>query len=272
LKCPDCGSQNAPGAKTCHSCGKDIRTTPSSGVSEELNQRVSRILDRMPPSGRIDPRDVAQRLRLDYSSMHREPTARTVEAMCALMNYFHKPQIDTRKMMEEAAAQIQKLFSVREVGIGLKSPTDGIYRYEVLLGHRPDAEAATRRIQYTEADLWDDKKYKSTIISKLTRLFLAEDSPYTNNEKDSYSRPFMLQSKRTSLDESVEGDYIDVIIPGLGGETLGWIEISGTRIGKLPDPMAIRWIEALATMIGTAIVCNDVRRIMARDSAKKPVL
>lgn len=271
MQCPECGSQNEPGAKVCCSCGKYIRSTSSDKLTQEVDQMAGKILDRIPQDAKIQPRDVAQRLRLDYMTMQREPTARALEAMCTLLNNLHKPQISVRGMMEEAASLMQKLFALREVSLGLRSPTDGIYRYEVLLGHRPEAEAATRRIQYTEEDFWNGTKYKSTSISKLTRLFLAEDNPYTNNEKDSYSRPFMLEFKRTALDEAVEGDYIDVIIPGPSGETLGWIEFSGTRAGKLPDPMTIRWVEAVATIIGVALSCNDIRRVMARESSRRVV-
>ncbi len=271
MKCPECGSQNAPRAETCRSCGKELRAALTSKASEELDARVGRILDRTPPRGKVDPRDVGQRLRMDYTAVHREPNAKTIEALCSLIANFHRAQINVRGMMEEAAGLIQKQFAIREVAIGLKSASDGIYRYEVLRGLRSDAEAAMRRIQYTESDFWDDKKYKCTTVSRLTRLFLAEDNPYTSDEKDSYSRPFMLEFKRSALDESVEGDYVDVVIPGPAGEALGWVEISGTRAGRLPDPMTIRWIEAIATILGTAIVCNDIRRIMARESAKKPI-
>jgi hypothetical protein len=174
-------------------------------------------------------------------------------------------------MMEEAAALIQKQFSIREVAIGLRSPADGFYRYEVLLGFRSDAEAALRRLAYSESDFWNDDTYKCTSISKLTRLFLAEDNPYTDGEKNSYSRPFMLGFKRSSPDESVEGDYFNVVIPGASGEAIGWIEFSGTRSGRIPDAMTIRWVEAIATVIGSAMVCNDIRRVMARESAKRSV-
>lgn len=270
MKCPDCGSQNAPGAKECHSCGKPLRAGALTKASEELGSRAGRLLDRMPSQDRVEPREVAHKMRMDYLAMNREPIPRTIEAMCTLMGNFHKMQINTRSMIAEAAAVIQKQFSIREVAIGLKSASDGMYRYEYLLGIRPEAEAATRRIQYTESEFWDDKRYKCTKISRLTRLFLAEDNPYTNEEKDSYSRPFMLDFKRSSIDMAVEGDYIDVVIPGAEGETLGWIEISGTRSGKLPDAMAIRWVEAVATLIGAAMVCNDIRRVMARESSRKP--
>jgi len=269
VKCSDCGSQNTPGAKECRSCGKPLRSGALTEVSEELGQRAGRILDKMPSRGKIEPREVAHKMRMDYLAMNREPTPRMIEAMCALMGNLCKTQINIRSMIAEAAAIIQKQFSIREVAIGLKSATDGMYRYEYLLGMRPEAEAATRKIQYTESEFWDDKKYKCTTMGKLTRLYLAEDSPYTNGEKESYSRPFMLDFKRSSLDMAVEGDYIDVVIPGAEGEALGWIEISGTRSGKLPDAMAIRWVEAVATMIGAAMVCNDIRRVMARESSKK---
>lgn len=263
---------NIAGAKTCHGCGKALAQVPPTGVSEELKARVERILDKTPSMERVEPREVANKMRMDYAAMNREPTARTIEAMCALLGNFHRTQISIRSMMEEAAGLIQKQFSIREVAIGLRSPTEGVYRYEVILGFRPDAEAALRRLQYSESDFWDDKKYKCTSISRLTRLFLAEDNPYASNEKESYSRPFLLEHRRSSPEESVEGDYIDVSIPGSSAEPVGWIEISGTRSGRLPDAMTIRWVEAVATMLGSAISCNDIRRVMARESAKKPAL
>lgn len=271
MKCQECGSENIPGAKICRSCGKNLRETLSKQTSEELEARVDKILDRGASQTRVGPRDVSQKLRVDYSAMHREPTARTIEALCSLMGHLHKTQVNVRAMMEESSSLIQRLFSIREVAIGLKNPADGFYRYEVLAGFRPEAEAALRRIQYSEADFWNEQKYKCTNISKLTRLFLAEDSPYTNGEKDSYSRPFMLELRRNSPDEALEGDYIDIVIPSASGEALGWIEMSGTRSGKLPDALTIRWVEAIATMIGSGIVCNDIRRVMARESAKKAI-
>lgn len=271
MKCQECGSENIPWAKTCRSCGKVLRETPPKYISEEPEARVSKVLDKTPSQSRVEPREVSQKLRMEYSVMHREPTARTIEALCGLMVHLGKSQVSVRAMMEEAVSLIQKLFSIREVAIGLKNPVDGFYRYEVLAGFRPDAESTLRRIQYSEADFWDQNKYKCTNISKLTRLFLAEDSPYADGEKDSYSRPFMLEAKRSFPDEALEGDYIDVVIPGLSGEALGWIEMSGTRSGKLPDALTIRWVEAIATMIGSGIVCNDIRRVMARESAKKPI-
>jgi hypothetical protein len=63
----------------------------------------------------------------------------------------------------------------------------------------------------------------------------------------------MLQSARKSLDDTIEGDYIDVLILGKGEELLGWIEISGMQNGKFPDAQTLKCIELLATVIGVAL-------------------
>ncbi|MBN1678544.1 MAG: hypothetical protein JW880_08405, partial [Candidatus Thermoplasmatota archaeon] len=108
-----------------------LRAAQTSKVFEELDARVGRILDRAPPKVKIDPRNVSQRLRMDYAAVHREPNARMIEALCGLISNFQRAQINVRGMMEEAAELIQKQFGIREVAIGLKSTVDGIYRYEV---------------------------------------------------------------------------------------------------------------------------------------------
>jgi hypothetical protein len=52
----------------------------------------------------------------------------------------------------------------------------------------------------------------------------------------------------------LEADYIDTWIQGVNGRLLGWIEISGTRTGKLPDILTIKLIEVIASIIGVALV------------------
>lgn len=277
MKCPNCGADNSAGAGVCKDCGKLI------GVkADSQHPSTSRVRPFAAPAhsassvptqvfGKVDHNDVAQRMRLDYSVGQREADSRAMDAIIAMLQHFYKPQMSIRGMLEEAANLIQRQFGIREVAIGLKNSSDGMYRYEVLLGYREEAEKAHRAIQYTESDFWDESKYKSTTISRQTRLFLTEDTPYVEGEKSTYNRQVMLNVKRTSPNECLEADYLDTTIPGQGGEAVGWIEFTGTRGGKLPDAQAIKWIEFIACILGAAIACYDIRRIMARESSKKVV-
>lgn len=277
MKCPECGADNLAGAGVCRDCGKLITARadsrmPGSGVLRSFGA-PARSTTSAPTQvfGKLDHNDVAQRMRMEYSDCQRDANARTMDAVIAMLQHFYKPQMSIRGMLEEAANLIQRQFAIREIAVGLRNSSDGMYRYEVILGYREEAEKAHRTLQYSEKDFWDESRWKSTTISRQTRLFLTEDTPYLEKEKPTYNRQAMLGLKRTALNECLEADYLDTTIPGQGGEAAGWIEFSGTRGGKLPDAQAIKWIEFIACILGAAIVCYDIRRIMARESAKKVV-
>jgi len=145
---------------------------------------------------------------------------------------------------------------------------DGLYRYEVMVGARADAEKAFRRIAYTADDFRENSKYKGTSLSKYSKLFLAEDSPYADGEKDSYSRPILLGMKRGSMTESLEGDYLDVHIYGMEDDLVGWIELSGTKTGNIPDVTTIRWVELISKIIGTAITSQNALHVVQQAKAQ----
>jgi len=202
--------------------------------------------------------DIARKWKLDYSFV-KDQTNRTLDGVQKLFSHFQKPEMDIHALLEDAANLIAQQFRIREVTIGLRSPVDGLYRYEVMVGARADAEKAFRRIAYTADDFRENSKYKGTSLSKYSKLFLAEDSPYADGEKDSYSRPFLLGMKRGSMTESLEGDYLDVHIYGMEDDLVGWIELSGTKTGNIPDVTTIRWVELISKIIGTAITSQNAR-------------
>ena len=69
----------------------------------------------------------------------------------------------------------------------------------------------------------------------------------------------MMRSKRKTSEDSIEGDYLDVLVYGPKDEILGWIEVSGTWDGKLPDAQTIRSLEVVSSVLSLAIVrCNRV--------------
>lgn len=182
-----------------------------------------------------------------------------MDGLQPLFDHIQRPEADLNALLQEAASFLARQFSLREVTIGLRGQ-DGLYRYEALVGVREDAEKAHKRITYTAADFSDDGKYKGTWLSKNCKLFLSEDIPYADDEKNSYSRQLLLGSKRKSLTDCIEGDYIDIYIRGHGEDIVGWIELSGTVTGELPDVGILRWAELVGSILGCAIRLKDAAR------------
>jgi len=133
-------------------------------------------------------------------------------------------------------------------------------------GMRTDIWAAHKKITYTYDDLNDPKKYRPITISHQTKLFLAEDDPYGPGESNTYSEHMMRQSKRKSATDSIEGDYIDIYIFGPQDETYGWIEISGTWDGRIPDARSIRCLEMISSVLGIAIARHAIMEDLAKST------
>ena len=203
-----------------------------------------------------------------------DQTNRIIDGVQKLVSRLMEREIDIHSLLEEAGYLIIQQLGVREVAIGLRSYKDRLYRYEVILGSSKAAEEALRRITYTAADFREDSsKYKGTMISRHTKLFLSEDVPYTAEEKGSYSRPVMLGVKRAYMTDSTEGDYLDIHIYGPEDDIVGWMEVSGTVFGKLPSVTTIRWIELISGILATAIASHNSRggtdmHTMAGDKAR----
>lgn len=205
--------------------------------------------------GPIDYRDIPRKMKLEYNFPAAGKTYKILDQISGLLAYFQKPQISLRELMTDAANLMAKQFSLKEVSIGLRQ-SDGDYRYEVMVGYRPETEAATKKLAYTYGQFTDASIYKGTMISKYTKVFLAEDNPWLDSEKEAYNLPSLLGMTRRSLDDYSEGDYTDIHILGRNDEIVGWIELSGTTTGKLPDMSAIRWMEFIGMIIAAAVACK----------------
>lgn len=211
------------------------------------------------PPAKIDHNDIARKMKLDYLHGSRDKNERALEGILSLLSHFQKPQMDLNALLLDAANIIQKQLGIANVGIGLKNASDGLFRYQVLVGFRQETEAIEKKLAYTEKQFSDDTEYKGTMISKISKLYLAEDLPYKEGEIESYDRSALLGMRRLSPSDSLEADYIDIWIQGVNGKLLGWIEISGTRTAKLPDVLTIRQIEVIASIIGAALVQRGAR-------------
>ncbi len=201
----------------------------------------------------VKPDVIKRRMWLDYQYACTNPAGERIDCVHHLIDDLADPKLDMHAFLQETADTIRNKIGVKEVTIGLKSATDGKYRYEVMSGLHEDNWDAHKQLEYGFEEFFSQDIYKFMQISKYTRLYLAEDNPYDKDEEGTFHRDLMLQSARKSLDDTIEGDYIDVLILGKGEELLGWIEISGMQNGKFPDAQTLKCIELLATVIGVAL-------------------
>lgn len=201
----------------------------------------------------VRPEDVERKYKLEYLYSREDHARKVIDKVLALMAKYRARTMDVHGLMQEAADLINKNFSIKEVTIGLRSPNDGKYRYEVMSGLRRDAWEAHKNLVYDAEQFSEVGGYHARRISKRTMLFLAEDQPYVDGEEDTFNRPILLKARRRTDDDCIEGDYLNIHILGKDDEMLGWVEISGTRDGKFPDPVTLRWIELLSELVASAI-------------------
>jgi len=265
VKCPKCGIENPEQASICRLCktplSKLSQKAPSRGESTRKIgvSENERVLPRKPAVHEmIDHRTVADRIKFEYAHGTRDNTQKTLEGVQNLLSRFQGSQMDIDGLLKEAADFIWRHFGIDNVAIGLRDQKDGLYRYKAMVGFRPDALEAHKKIAYRKEEFFENGEYHGITISKYTRMYLAENNiPAEGVEKGAYNRPGLLTMKRTDSTDSLEGDYIDVGIYGRENELVGWIEISGTRTLKLPDVTTIRWVEVIASIVAVALMCSS---------------
>jgi len=201
----------------------------------------------------VPPSEVSMKMRLDYTHGLRDQTSKLLEAILAIGAKLEKPSFDLRAIMQESAVTITRNLGIASVAIGLWNPTLRKYKYEILEGINPEATKGFMGLSYDRNELLDPKTYPCHDISRMTKIFLGEEHPYAHNEEFSYNKPILLGMNRYAVDESLEADYLCTFFRGPGDEILGWMDISGTRMRKLPDSTTIRWIELIAQIVGLAV-------------------
>ncbi len=246
MKCPACGAENPNWKRVCGGCGKTL--PEGSGGSEQAQN----------PKTAVDSRAVALRMKMDYLHGIGDSTQRRMDGIQGILAHFRKPQLDIDTLLLEAANMISKTMGIDNVSIGLRDPKDGLYRYRAMVGFRTDATEGHKLISYSK-EQFSGGDYHGTDISKMSRVYLAEDNVLTESDQKAFNRPGLLGVKRTTTTESLEGDYIDIKILGQFDDLLGWIEISGTRSMQLPDTSTIKCVELIASIIGTAIMYKTAR-------------
>ena len=203
----------------------------------------------------IDPEE-AKHIRQKYSPIPQNDDERTMESIELIMRKHLAEGTGQNILLEGMALLIYRRLEFKEVAIGLKDP-DGKFRYKIMQGFTSASEEERRKIAYTESDMRaDSEKFPSIPIGCSSEFLNGETLP---EEFGIYSRPSQLIKKRESVDDFKEGDYIDTFLFGNNREMVGWIEVSGTRNGKLPERSVLNWLELIGMLIGLVIAEEENR-------------
>jgi hypothetical protein len=207
----------------------------------------------MKPTG-IDKEIVKRALRTSYLAARSDPTSRLNDGYAALLARFQKHPLVVHDFIQAAANFLQRQFRLRWVMIGQKSP-DGLFRYEAMSGVLPEVWGKQRARTYTKEEFAPEVTgfFSAAEVSRLTRVYLEEDNPLGEEDMAKINRPVLLKSKRRSQEDALEGDFLDTLILDADNNLLGWIDYSGTMVGKFPDPMTIRWFELMSAILAAAI-------------------
>ena len=255
MRCTNCGAEIRASARTCDKCGRPVTLIAKAKTMTSIAPPA-----RAPPPDppvekpvKLSHTDVAKKVKFDYMYGSKGSLDKALAGMDSVFEVYRRPKVRVHELLEEAANVIYKQLKLKEVSIGLKSHKDGMFRYEVMAGMSSGVWEAHEDLAYTQDDFFRNDTYKGTSISKYSKIMLAEDSPYQTGEEDTYNRQEMLTAKRHSLDDCIEGDYIDVLIYGVSDEFIGWIEVSGSWTSKIPDAQTIRCMEVLASALGAML-------------------
>jgi len=214
---------------------------------------------------RTDPVDSQYKTLIErgYAPIPRDQLEKIIEGIFGIIETSNDRRNSLKSILEQVAKTIFRLFEFDEIGIGLKSRRDGLYRYEVLFGYRGVIVDDFKKIAYTYDDMVSYDKFPFIKTGKYSDLNPVEGLP--DEEKHLFNRPFELQEKRDLPDEFHEGDYIDFWMYGYNKEIIGWFELSSPRNRKLPPRATIRWIELIAN------ICSSIvqRKWAEEDSGKR---
>jgi len=256
MKCPTCGFENPKSYGPCARCGRylgsfSLTTKPVEATGGKAGTRDVSYAARA--RDQFSHEDIAKKMKMAYMHGARDQSMRVTESILKLLESLRKKDFSIQGLVNEAAEMIHDQFRLRWVAIGLKNPKDSLFRYDALIGLRPEAAQARRQQAFKLEDFTEDAKYKGRAISEYTKMYFEEDKPYTEGAEITFNRPVLLKSRRHAPEDALEADYLDVHIYGVNNELIGWIECSGTITGKLPDVATMKNLEVIGSIIGAAI-------------------
>lgn len=265
MKCPYCGSETSSSSECCSHCGKEMRSAYLHFDRDRIGSEDSSLKSgyASAPKEEIDRKvanELIKRLKSEYAVVARDTESKILAGLAAILAINQERRGTLKTVLEEAAKLIYRYSEVKEVSIGIKTPADGRFRYEVMIGFRKEVEEAHKKTSYSFEEFFDKERYQGAKLSKYSEVFLAENQPFADKELSTYNRPVLIGRERKTSDQYIEGDYIDVVMCGRNDEVVGWIELSATRTGKMPSAETIRWVEIIASILGIIIQSDLMRR------------
>lgn len=212
------------------------------GFIEEAKPRTSEVR-----------RKIEQAVKQHYMQPASNEDGRTLEGIQKFLATAQVPPVTIDRVIHEAALAINRIFAFKEVAIGLKSPVDGRYRYEEIIGQSKSSEQALRKLSYDLDEFFSQADYPSIRLSKVTELCVVEEQPFPDSERNTYNRPSLLSGTRNSPDEFVEGDYIDIAMYTPEDEMIGWVELGMPMYAKMPSIPTIKRLEVFASVLSLLI-------------------
>jgi hypothetical protein len=106
----------------------------------------------MGPEVAVNTEIIKKRMWLAYQYACNNPANERMDCVHALITKLADPDVDMHMFLREAADTINSKLAIKETTIGLKSPSDGMYRYEVMSGLSDSEWDAHKRLSYKDED------------------------------------------------------------------------------------------------------------------------
>jgi len=187
-----------------------------------------------------------------YSFVLKDAEEKIIDSLITWMELAMDRKQPLKTVLEQAAKLIFRQFEFREVGIGLKSRTSETYKYEVLFGYKREIVDSFLELEYTLDDMVSQDRFPYIKMGRRSELNPAEGLP--DEERILFNRPYQLTARRVSMDDFLEGDYLDIWMYGPNKELIGWFELANPVNGKLPTRRTIRWIELIAGVCSSVVL------------------
>jgi hypothetical protein len=195
----------------------------------------------------------------EYTHALADSETKILHGINQICESFTEQKINIDDFLSKVADFIYRNLGIADVTVGLRDAKDGLYKYNAFAGFRGSTVAFKKTLAYKKEDFFGAPPYTRYQISKYTYLYLVEDSPYTEAEREAYNWPSLISVKRTSLTQALEGDYLNIHLIGPGDDMFGWIDISGTKQRTFPDIKTIKWIELIGRIVTATILMHESR-------------
>lgn len=167
-----------------------------------------------------------------------------------------------KQICDEAAKLINRTLPFAEVSLALRVHGTKTFKYEALVGFRPEVEKELRNRVYSEDEACTSDREPHIRLDNFLDFELAEGTSKIDHQYEQleYNRPARLLDERKSFDEMKEGDYIVLFFRGIRGELLGYVELESPRNRKLPQGNVLKWLEIFAMIFGILLQSAKVHK------------